>query len=185
MIETINEHKWLQEWVDDAVNEGSSDLGVGKFSGDEVELIMALYSIEKVEIAKKHVENLEHHMESRGVSKNALRIIKKTPTDIQISVDDSLKSHEEKEIEDLKGQIEELRGRSGIDWVDVEDRKPTCYITGDWDGKKSDQVLCEDEKGKKYLATCYEGTTDGSHFFNWYDQDGFETEEIVKWKEIQ
>lgn len=69
-----------------------------------------------------------------------------------------------------------------MDWISVKKQKPICWETGDWDGKRSDLVLCIDKKGEKYLAKCYEGTMDGSHFFEWYDKNDFELQvEITRW----
>ena len=72
-----------------------------------------------------------------------------------------------------------------MEWIDIEDNKPNCYETGDWDGKKSDTVLCMDANEEMHLAHCYEGIMDGSHFFDWYGKNGFELEvEIAYWAEI-
>ena len=66
-------------------------------------------------------------------------------------------------------------------WISVDDRMPICYKTGDWDGKMSDLVLCQDEKGEYHLANCYDyGDTN-----EWYDKDDFGLwVKIVKWKQI-
>jgi len=73
-----------------------------------------------------------------------------------------------------------------MNWNNAEDSKPICYKTGDWEGKKSDVVLCVDANKEIHLAHCYEGILDGSYFFDWYDENGFELEvEIVYWTEIE
>ena len=72
-----------------------------------------------------------------------------------------------------------------MDWKTVKKEKPNCWETGDWDGKKSDEVLCVDEKGEKHLARCYEGYMDGSYFFEWYDKDDFGLQvEVTYWIEL-
>lgn len=62
---------------------------------------------------------------------------------------------------------------------------PIAHETGDWDGKRSDEVLAVDDIGRKIVARLYEGKMDGSHFKDWYDSEGFSIErEIVKWLSI-
>ena len=51
------------------------------------------------------------------------------------------------------------------DWIRVEKQKPHCGESGDWDGKRSDIVLCIDANKEEHLAQCYEGYMDGSYFF--------------------
>ena len=70
-------------------------------------------------------------------------------------------------------------------WICVTERMPSVYLSGTWDGEKSDQVLAEGESGGRYLATYYEGFLDGSEFKDWYASNDFEiTEPIVKFLEI-
>ncbi len=72
-----------------------------------------------------------------------------------------------------------------MDWINVEHSMPIAYKTGMFDGRKSDEILAEDASGKRYLATYYEGTMDGSEFSDWYDSSDYEiTEPIVRWLEI-
>lgn len=74
-----------------------------------------------------------------------------------------------------------------IIWRNPEKEKPYCYQTGNWDGKKSDQILVELKDGKYDVATCYEGFMDGSHFFEWYhSKDEYELKEIDvrRWMKI-
>ena len=73
-----------------------------------------------------------------------------------------------------------------MDWKNVQKQKPYCWETGDWDGKRSDIVLCVDEVDNNHLAHCYEGCIDGCHFFEWYDKDDFELQvEIAYWVSIE
>lgn len=71
-----------------------------------------------------------------------------------------------------------------MSWRYTETEKPLCTETGNWDGKKSEQVLCEDSMGIRHLATCYEGTMDGSYFFDWYDQNETEIKHVRRWMPI-
>lgn len=71
------------------------------------------------------------------------------------------------------------------EWIYTKDRTPIGYQTGDWDGKKSDEVIAEDKNGTRYLAHIYEGVMDGSHFIEWYDDNGYNIDaEIVRWLHI-
>lgn len=75
-------------------------------------------------------------------------------------------------------------------WIYSTDRLPLCYETGGWDGKRSDLVLAETERGVIFLAKCYEGSLDGTDFFNWYQLDSSSGDEyelatkVIKWMKI-
>lgn len=71
-----------------------------------------------------------------------------------------------------------------MDWIYVKDRAPIAYQTGDWDGKKSDEVIAVDSDGTKYLAHIYEGFMDGSCFLEWYSDSNYMIENVVKWLPI-
>ena len=72
-----------------------------------------------------------------------------------------------------------------MNWKLVRDSKPICFKEGDWDGKRSDIVLCVDKNGEEHLAHCYEGFMDGTHFFEWYDKSDFGLQvEVIYWTEI-
>ncbi|RUT68667.1 hypothetical protein D0817_20110 [Flavobacterium cupreum] len=72
-----------------------------------------------------------------------------------------------------------------MSWISVKNRKPLTYKTGNWDGKNSDLVLCEDKNGNHHIALFCDGFMDGSPFENWYDKSGFDLDvEIVRWMEI-
>ena len=70
-------------------------------------------------------------------------------------------------------------------WNKIEDIKPLAYMTGGWDGKKSDRVLVRTQNGKYYVAEMYEGVLDGSKFFDFYDHYGFEISNVTFWAEIE
>lgn len=67
------------------------------------------------------------------------------------------------------------------DWKDVETEMPITYETGDWDGKRSDEVVVEDNNGKKHVARLYEGFMDGSAFSEWFENDDWAINEPVRW----
>jgi small nuclear ribonucleoprotein (snRNP)-like protein len=74
-----------------------------------------------------------------------------------------------------------------IIWHNPEREKPLCYKSGNWDGKRSDQVLVELKDGNYIVATCYEGFMDNSHFFDWYhgvDEWELKEEEVIRWMKI-
>lgn len=70
-------------------------------------------------------------------------------------------------------------------WIKVEDRLPLATKTGDWDGKKSDQLWVVDEKGNYLVAHCYQGVIDGNEFCEWYNPDDYELpHKVVAWMPI-
>lgn len=72
-----------------------------------------------------------------------------------------------------------------MSWINVKDRKPHCYMTGDWDGKVSDKVLLVDSRQNILIGSLNEGFIDGSSFSEWYDQDDFEVKnEILFWQPL-
>lgn len=88
-------------------------------------------------------------------------------------------------ISDLEELIKSENERTDVMvWRSTELSKPHAWETGNWDGKKSDIVLCEDKEGSRYLATYYEGFIDGNNFGDWYDQNDNELIGIVKYMEI-
>ena len=70
-----------------------------------------------------------------------------------------------------------------MEWKYVENNeKPLAYATGDWDGKNSDQIIAEDEKGEIHVAYFCEGTMDGSTYEIWYDKHEYLINvPIVRW----
>ena len=69
-------------------------------------------------------------------------------------------------------------------WNRITDKKPHSYETGNFDGKKSDQLLFCDDNGKYFVGVCYQGFMDGSEFCDIYDENDFEVENAVYWAEI-
>jgi hypothetical protein len=74
-----------------------------------------------------------------------------------------------------------------IIWHNPESRKPLCYQSGDWDGKRSDNVLVELKDGNYIVAVCYEGVLDGCRFFDWYEgieKYELKESEVRRWMKI-
>ena len=73
-----------------------------------------------------------------------------------------------------------------MEWKYTENNEmPITYETGVWDGKRSEEVLVVDDIGRKMVARLHEGTMDGSHFKEWYDNEDYcINREIVKWLSI-
>lgn len=71
-----------------------------------------------------------------------------------------------------------------MEWKYVDKELPNAYKTGMWDGKKSDEVLAEDKNGKKYIAVLYSGFLDGDDFNDWYNNNDYDIQDVVRWCEI-
>jgi hypothetical protein len=70
-------------------------------------------------------------------------------------------------------------------WIPIEEELPMCYQSGDWDGLKSDVVICKDKNWNVDLAHCYEVFLDGTKFYEWYDVDDFELQiEVTHFRPI-
>ena len=55
-----------------------------------------------------------------------------------------------------------------ISFKNIDKEKPNCYITGDFDGKKSDIILVQDSNKNYWIAVCYIGILDGNEFCDFY-----------------
>jgi len=70
-------------------------------------------------------------------------------------------------------------------WKYTVDELPIAYQEGEWDGKRSDEVLVEDTEGQKFVAVLYSGFMDGSEFNDWFSNYwDYELVNIVKWIKI-
>lgn len=70
-------------------------------------------------------------------------------------------------------------------WNSIADSMPLCTQTGDWDGKKSDEILVLTKDYIPFICTCYEGILDGSKYFIILDQDDCDiTQFVLYWAEI-
>lgn len=73
------------------------------------------------------------------------------------------------------------------EWKYVEKNEfPNCWEAGEYDGRRSDIVVAQDNTGLLHVARMYRGFMDGSEFKDWYDSDDvdFGNAMIVRWKEI-
>ena len=72
-----------------------------------------------------------------------------------------------------------------MEWIYTENEKTIAYETGEWDGKRSDEVVVQTDIDTKHIARLYEGVMDGSEFSNWVESDDYEfSREIVRWLKL-
>lgn len=72
-----------------------------------------------------------------------------------------------------------------FEWIYIKKEKPICTETGNWDGKKSDEIIVKDFRGKHHIAVCYQGFMDGSDFCDFYTTDAeCEIEGVMFWSKI-
>ena len=92
------------------------------------------------------------------------------------------------EFEDRITSLQESlkRFRKETKWEGFESHQPICYETGEWDGYKSDIILCKNKNDENiFIAECYEGILDGSPFFHVCNgDDSVICEENYEWREL-
>ncbi|WP_027381862.1 hypothetical protein [Epilithonimonas caeni] len=71
-----------------------------------------------------------------------------------------------------------------MDWKNLSKEKSICTQTGNWDGKKSDELIVRDYKGNYYIAVCYQGFIDGSEFCEFFDYNDFQIDGVIFWATI-
>jgi hypothetical protein len=71
-----------------------------------------------------------------------------------------------------------------MEWIKLSEKAPLAYITGCFDGKKSEKILVCTFGGKYHVVEMYEGILDGHKFRNFYDERDFEVEYVEFWAEI-
>lgn len=73
-----------------------------------------------------------------------------------------------------------------MEWKYAQNEKPLCYVTNCWDGKRSDEVVCEDNKHRKFVARVYEIVDNyGNTSMYWIDNYGYVIDgEIIRWCSI-
>lgn len=69
-------------------------------------------------------------------------------------------------------------------WIDITQRKPIAYESGNWDGLRSSKVLVCTLARTYHVAVMYEGVMDGSEFCDFYDDNDFEIMNVKWWTEI-
>lgn len=71
-----------------------------------------------------------------------------------------------------------------MDWYKISKKKPIASETGNWNGKRSDEMLLRTADGKNYLGRMYEDFVDGEHYQNFYDNRDYELDNVVYWYPI-
>lgn len=73
-------------------------------------------------------------------------------------------------------------------WNKTAESLPHAYETGDWDGKRSDQVMIQLKDNIVCIGVLYEGFIDGEEFQDWYsiDAEGQEWDRVnpLYWRKI-
>lgn len=71
-------------------------------------------------------------------------------------------------------------------WTNLSEAHPMVYLSGDWDGLKSDPVLIKTKSKKMHLVVLYQGVIDGTAFSVFYDlnYDHQITEEVIQFRYI-
>lgn len=73
------------------------------------------------------------------------------------------------------------------EWVSVKDRLPMAWEVGNWDGKRTDEVLIRKTDGKYAVGRMYTGVIDGVEFSDWIEGREewlINTKDITHWKPI-
>lgn len=70
-------------------------------------------------------------------------------------------------------------------WKDINITKPLATETGEWDGKKSDEVLVYTKNKRKFVASMYHVIIDGIESFDFYDDRDFDIKDVILWTEIE
>lgn len=70
------------------------------------------------------------------------------------------------------------------EWISIHKQTPITYETGTWDGLRSGFVLVECRDEKYHVCKAYEGTLDGNHFLEFWDDRDFQVNNIIRWKYI-
>lgn len=70
------------------------------------------------------------------------------------------------------------------EWISIHKRTPLTYEAGNWDGRRSDNVLVECRDEKYHVCKAYEGTLDGHYFLEFWNDRDMQVTNIIKWKYI-
>ena len=70
-------------------------------------------------------------------------------------------------------------------WISVKDKLPITYKTGDWDGKRSDLVICTLDNAKYCIARLYSGKIDGFEYNDWVDEDDDVSYKVTHWRYLE
>jgi len=70
-------------------------------------------------------------------------------------------------------------------WIPVTEELPTCFESGDWDGKRSGFVIARYKDGDWAKARLYSGIIDGHEFNDWAnEEDCILCNIIIGWRPI-
>ena len=70
-------------------------------------------------------------------------------------------------------------------WNDIRNKKPLAHLIDGMDGRKSDKVLVCTLDKRYFVAEMYEETFDSTEFCGFYDEQGYEIENVRFWAEIE
>lgn len=68
-----------------------------------------------------------------------------------------------------------------MQFIDIKQKQPVATETGDFDGKKCDDILVKTENGAYHVVSMYEVEEEGIPHLSFYDKHDFEIEGIVSW----
>lgn len=69
-------------------------------------------------------------------------------------------------------------------WNNINKTEPNAWETGDWDGSRTDFLLVLDKKGIAHIARAYQNIYQEESYFEWYDKEEYEVENVNFWMEI-
>lgn len=72
-----------------------------------------------------------------------------------------------------------------MEWININKEKPICTQTGNWDGRKSEELIVRDFKGNHHVAYCYQGFMDGVDFCDFYTSESeYQIDGVIFWAKI-
>src|SRR5690606_39837009 len=72
-------------------------------------------------------------------------------------------------------------------WVSVKDRLPMAWEVGNWDGKRTDEVLIRKTGDRYTIGRLYTGVLDGRVFTDWIEgkeEWGIDSGEVTHWQPL-
>ena len=137
------------------------------------------------DLFSKSAEDHEQYKEKHGLSGEIIPVWKHQqstqPTEKAVSDEVNIVLDNKKELMPIT-PTEKSEAVEG--WRDISISRPFAYMTGNWDGKKSDKVLVRTKDRTIHVAVMYEGFMDGNEFVDFYDNYDSEIKDVAYWKEI-
>ena len=122
------------------------------------------------------------------IMKTKEEILKETIANYNSTVNDMSKFQFNKRETELFLNMMELFASQGREWIPVTERLPLSFETGNWDGKRSELVLCLINDEDYVIGRVYQGFMDGTKFADWYDSDDMEIEikkvRVTHWQNL-